>query len=203
MSTKPKALTREDWIEAARKVFVVSGIDGVKVDRLARQMRVTRGSFYWHFKNRQSLLDALLEQWEGQNRRELEHVRDRWQKEGPDLVEVVRIWLKEDPAYPTFDMAIRLWARKSPVVAKIVRRTDDEWITLFKSMLSLNADDELENLARARVIYFHQIGYYALAIEESFEQRLTLAPYYHKVLLGRDGGASLDRLIHEFRADSA
>jgi len=55
-----KRLTRDDWIDNARKVLVASGIEEVKVDRLARRMRVTRGSFYWHFEHRKDLLDALL-----------------------------------------------------------------------------------------------------------------------------------------------
>ena len=40
------------------------GIDTVKVAPLAANMGVTTGSFYWHFKNRRELLDALLDYWE-------------------------------------------------------------------------------------------------------------------------------------------
>jgi AcrR family transcriptional regulator len=40
------------------------GIDSVIVAPLAEDMGVTTGSFYWHFKNRQELLDAVLDYWE-------------------------------------------------------------------------------------------------------------------------------------------
>ena len=60
---KPRQLSREDWTEAARKQLVAAGIEEVKVDRLARKMKVTRGSFYWHFKNRKDLLDSVLRVW--------------------------------------------------------------------------------------------------------------------------------------------
>ncbi|WP_397414040.1 TetR/AcrR family transcriptional regulator [Phenylobacterium sp.] len=200
MAPRRQILTREDWIEAARKVLVAAGVDDVKVDRLSRQLKVTRGSFYWHFKNRKDLLDALLDGWKQQNLSEIAQVRNRRREAGPDMVEVVRIWLQEDPAYPTFDMAIRFWARKDPAVAALVRRTDDEWIGLLQAIFQANGEGELASLARARITYFHQIGYYALAIEESLEDRLALSPYYHAVLTGTAGGSALEGLISELRS---
>jgi AcrR family transcriptional regulator len=200
LAPRRQILTREDWIEAARKVLVAAGVDDVKVDRLSRQLKVTRGSFYWHFKNRKDLLDALLDGWKQQNLSEIAQVRNRRREAGPDMVEVVRIWLQEDPAYPTFDMAIRFWARKDPAVAALVRRTDDEWIGLLQAIFQANGEGELASLARARITYFHQIGYYALAIEESLEDRLALSPYYHAVLTGTAGGSALEGLISELRS---
>lgn len=56
-------LSRNDWLKAALR-FCETGINAVKVAPLAKDMGVTTGSFYWHFKNRRELLDALLEYWE-------------------------------------------------------------------------------------------------------------------------------------------
>lgn len=192
-------LTREDWIEAARRALIASGVDDVKVDRLAKKLKVTRGSFYWHFKHRKELLDALLAGWEGQNRRELAQVAERSRQGEDGPVELVRVWLSEDPAHPTFDMAIRFWARKSPEVAGLVRAIDEAWISLFRESFEAQGEDAMIALARARVIYFHQIGYYALALGEGLEDRLKLAPYYHRVLLGQDGGDALKGVIAELR----
>ena len=56
-------LSRSDWLEAALHTAEL-GIGKVKVASLAEAMGVTTGSFYWHFKNRQELLDAMLKYWE-------------------------------------------------------------------------------------------------------------------------------------------
>lgn len=104
-------------------------IEEVKVDRLARKMKVTRGSFYWHFKNRKDLLDSVLRVWEAHKERELQQTRAQWATMGP--LEVVRIWLSEDPTYPAFDIAIRFWAWKAPAVAKIVSAIDNRWIAFL------------------------------------------------------------------------
>lgn len=194
------SLSRKDWIEAARLVLIASGVDDVKVDRLAKKLKVTRGSFYWHFKHRKELLDALLEGWENQNRNELAQIRERSGHGTAGVVEAVRIWLGENPAHPTFDMAIRFWARKSPEVARLVRQIDEDWIMLLGAIFEGSGEDRLTALARARVIYFHQIGYYALAFDESLEDRLALAPHYHRILTGQDGGEALADTIEALRA---
>jgi AcrR family transcriptional regulator len=199
MNTTRHSLSREDWIEAARLVLISSGVDDVKVDRLAKKLAVTRGSFYWHFKHRNALLDALLSGWETQNRNELAQIRARTELTDAGVIEAVSIWLSEDPAYPTFDMAIRFWARKSPMVAQLVREIDEEWIMLLVAIFEASGDDRMMALARARVTYFHQIGYYALAIDESLEDRLALAPYYHQILTGQNGGSALAETIEALR----
>lgn len=199
----PQHLSSDDWVAAARKVLVKSGIDDVKVDQLAKQMRVTRGSFYWHFKSRQALLDALLQDWEARNHTELGEIRGRWSQATPDLSEVVAIWLAEEPGFPAFDMAVRIWARKSNSVAQAVRRVDNAWITLLTDLFRSSGFGKTESLVRARIVYFHQIGYYALAIPESLEDRLELAPIYYHSLTGRDPGPHLAEAIAQLVPDAS
>src|SRR5690606_23931217 len=56
-------LSPGDWVEAALEVLVDKSIDSVRVDVLAKGLNVTRGSFYWHFKDRDALLRQLLTTW--------------------------------------------------------------------------------------------------------------------------------------------
>src|ERR671916_708238 len=58
------ALQAEDWVEAARTAMAEGGIEAVAVEPLARRLGVTKGSFYWHFKDRRALLEAMLGRWE-------------------------------------------------------------------------------------------------------------------------------------------
>ena len=60
---KMRRLTRDDWLKAALR-SCERGIESIKVAPLAADMGVTTGSFYWHFKNRRELLEALLAYWE-------------------------------------------------------------------------------------------------------------------------------------------
>lgn len=60
---KPR-LTREDWTRAALAAMSRGGPAAVAVDPLAKILGATRGSFYWHFTDREALLVAALELWE-------------------------------------------------------------------------------------------------------------------------------------------
>jgi AcrR family transcriptional regulator len=59
-----QSLTAEAWAEAALEAVAAGGLDAVAVEPLARRLNVTKGSFYWHFPNREALLKAALELWE-------------------------------------------------------------------------------------------------------------------------------------------
>jgi AcrR family transcriptional regulator len=57
-------LTREAWVKAAMNLLAQEGVPAVAVEPLALALGVTKGSFYWHFKNRDDLIQACLEAWE-------------------------------------------------------------------------------------------------------------------------------------------
>lgn len=189
--------SREDWIAAARKVLVKSGVDSVKVDRLANDLHTTRGSFYWHFTDRDDLLNALLNDWEVNNYVAISTIRARWASSTPDLTELIEWWVGEGTESPAFGMAIRTWARSDANVEEVMHRVDNEWINLVQLLFSPDIYDESERLVRARVVYFHQVGYHALALRESQDERLRLIPYYYKVLTGHEPS---DNLLNTLRA---
>ncbi|BDZ41464.1 hypothetical protein GCM10025865_07630 [Paraoerskovia sediminicola] len=52
------------WVDAAYDAFASAGLEAVKVEPVARALGATKGSFYWHFTDRQALVDAVLARWE-------------------------------------------------------------------------------------------------------------------------------------------
>jgi len=63
MSNEATRLSRDDWLDEAFKAVVEGGFDNVKVLSLAEKLRVTRGSFYWHFTDHADLIGSLLMRW--------------------------------------------------------------------------------------------------------------------------------------------
>ena len=59
-----RRLTREDWITAALAAIADGGLAAVGVEPLAARLGATKGSFYWHFQNRDALLEAAIRRWE-------------------------------------------------------------------------------------------------------------------------------------------
>ncbi|MEU8620829.1 TetR/AcrR family transcriptional regulator [Streptomyces sp. NPDC048623] len=62
--TARKRLTADDWADAALAALAERGLAGVAVEPLAARLGTTKGSFYWHFANRDALVAAALARWE-------------------------------------------------------------------------------------------------------------------------------------------
>jgi AcrR family transcriptional regulator len=60
---RKKRVSKAEWLEAALRALEDHGIEGVKVERLARDLGIAKSGFYWHFRDRDDLLDALLHYW--------------------------------------------------------------------------------------------------------------------------------------------
>jgi AcrR family transcriptional regulator len=186
--TKAKApsIGRQGWLDAARAVLIRDGIAGVKVDRIARRLKVTRGGFYWFFDSHRQLLDALLADWEQRNTEGFKSVVRQPGRNGmAEFQALVDVWPNEKSYSPAWDAAVRDWARVSGKVANAVRRTDDIRIDVLRQVFVDLGYEGREAFVRARICYFHQVGYYALGVRESREERLRLMPLYTRVLAGR------------------
>lgn len=178
-------LSQTDWIMAARDALIKGGVHAVKVDLISSRLNITRGSFYWHFKSRAELLGALLELWEAQNTKPFEEVARRADVDAVQkFVDMVRIWLEEKDFDPAFDSAVRDWARSSPSVAKRIASIDEFRMSLIEKVFLEMGYEGKEAMVRARVTYYHQIGYYALDVHESKKRRRELLPYYVEILIG-------------------
>jgi AcrR family transcriptional regulator len=131
-------LERNDWIRAARLALLRGGVEAVRVERLARDLHVTKGSFYWHFKDREELLDLLLREWEQELSEDI-IPRLRGLRGRKALLSLVRMLVKRVPLgeqgrLPS-DGAIFAWAAVSPEVAQRVNCAERERIRLLKHIV--------------------------------------------------------------------
>jgi AcrR family transcriptional regulator len=177
---------REDWIAAARIELIAAGVNAVKVGRLARRLRVTRGGFYWHFTSQADLLRGLLKSWEHTSTVSFERVLTGEDSRNgtAEFLAFANLWIEETEFVPAYDMAVRDWARTSREAAVAVRRVDERRIDVLHRIFKDLGFADPEALVRARISYFHQVGYYAIDFHEDRERRRALAPIYLQVLSG-------------------
>lgn len=175
------------WVETARRVLVEEGIAGVKVDRLAQRLGVTRGGFYHNFHDREDLLDALLHRWEEACRFLPEYpVRDALADVGLWFDRALDRLIEEDGYDHDFDMAVREWARSDQRAAWAVERSDRERMGTLQRFFDALGYSEDEALIRARVFYYHQIGYYAIGVRETTALRKRNVQLYVDILCGHE-----------------
>jgi AcrR family transcriptional regulator len=180
-------LGREAWLAAARDALIEEGTAGIEVNKLARRLQVTRGGFYWFFESREQLLDALLEFWARSSTLLFEKIATGTDRVGLQKFQaLVDLWISEKEYDPKWDGAVRDWARTSSKVLNTVHAVDEQRIGFIEEVFRDLGYKGKEAHVRARVTYYHQVGYYALGVRESRKQRLDLIPYYTKILTQRE-----------------
>jgi hypothetical protein len=128
----------------------------------------------------------LLTLWESANTAPFERVLERYHHADPigNLRAVLGIWVEETDYSPAFDGAVRDWARSSTEAAAAVRRVDARRIDILRMIFTALGYDDPEATVRARVTYYHQVGYYALDVQEPRHSRRESIPVFAKVLSG-------------------
>lgn len=196
-----KAL-REYWLAAARARLIQSGIAEVKILSLSNQLGVSRSSFYWYFKSRQDLCDALLADWENTNTAALKRHAEA---DAATITEAVcnlfRCFVNPVLFDEQLDFAVREWSRRDPAVRSVIDRSDRERLLAITQMFErFGVEPDLADV-RARVLYYTQIGFYALDLAESIEERISRAYNYLLVFTGEHTGEQeIDSLSRYARA---
>ena len=179
--------TRDDWLEIALSVLALEGVDHVTVLNLSERLRVSRSGFYWYFKNRDELLGALLDRWDQLNTRSIVAQAEAAATTVNETVcNVFRCWVNPAIFSPRLDFSVREWARRSPHVRKALDRSDRIRTEAMKTLFVRFGYEDEDAFVRARVLYYMQIGYYALDLREPIETRLNLTPHYLKAFTGVD-----------------
>lgn len=180
------ALGKHDWLSVALRMLVRDGVDAVQITRLARVLEVTRGSFYWHFKDRADLLDSILEEWRAANSGVIAGTLANTGSLTEGVLALFKIWVDDETFSPLLDQAIRDWARRSEHVKSAVRREERDRVLAIARFFEKHGYGAGEAFVRARVIYFTQVGYYALNIKESMTTRMELLEDYYRTFTGRE-----------------
>lgn len=116
-------LTIQDWAEAALESLATGGLEALAVEPLARKLGVTKGSFYWHFANREALLRAALELWE---RKETVDVLARVGEESDPYERIVKLFKQANAGYRSGRLYLAIAAAEDkPLVREFVRRVSE------------------------------------------------------------------------------
>lgn len=192
MTIKPPApseaglrTSKEDWLRVAVAALIAGGIEQVKVQAIAQTLGVSRSSFYWFFKSRQDLLDQLLDHWLETNTQPLIERAERPADSAcRSVLNVFECWVDEALFHPRLDIAMRDWARRSERVRKVVDLADTRRVKALTAMFARHGYDSENAFIRARVLYFMQIGYYSLGVDEPMETRVSYVAAYLRSFTG-------------------
>ena len=142
------SLSKQDWMRVARLALLRGGVQAVRVEKMARDMGVTKGSFYWHFADRGELLEALIAEWEAESDLITAAMGSPRQAGIRALLDSLasNVVASEQGQCPS-DAAMFAWAAVSPEIAKRVSAAEEERLSLLAALLGTKERAELAYLA--------------------------------------------------------
>lgn len=165
---------RGRWIEEGLRALAAGGPEAVRIESLAQALGVSKGGFYGHFGNRDSLLTEMLDTWE---REAAEAVIEQVESAGGDprakLKRLFAIAAASEgaPSGVTAELAIRDWARRDPSVAERLRRVDNRRMDYLRSLFGAFCPDADDVEVRCMVVYSLRIGDYFIAADHGPRSR--------------------------------
>ena len=149
-------LNRAEWLARALEVLGKKGAGELTVDSLARHLGVTKGSFYWHFKDRADFFRQLIEYWDEHfTRTVIAEISTRDNSPEERLLDLMQ--LVHAKRLDRFEMPVRAWAQQSPALAPLVRRVDKRRIEFVMSLFMEAGFDADEAEMRTRIFLTYMI----------------------------------------------
>ena len=182
------SLTPEQWVQSATELLVDGGIDHVRVDVVAKRIGVTRGSFYWHFKDRNDLLTHLLDSWRNAATEQIIERFDRKRDQPRELIrELLSLPLRGRAAERAarVELAIRSWARRDPMARHAVDDVDSRRISYIAQCFSALGFDLAEARSRAFLLYAYEVAESLLGNQGTASQKRERGALAERLLLAR------------------
>ncbi|MDX0960080.1 TetR/AcrR family transcriptional regulator [Sinorhizobium medicae] len=174
------------WLGAAYESLLEAGVDAVKIQPLAKKLNLSRTSFYWFFKDREELLDALVIRWREKNTGNLIKQAEAYAETVAEaMLNVFDCWLDSSLFDSQFEFAVRSWAIQSPEILAEVQRADQQRLEALTRMFLRFGQNEARADVRARTIYLVQIGYISMQTKEDTAVRMKRIPEYVEIFTGQ------------------
>ena len=157
-------LSRDDWLDQAFWAVVAGGFENVKVLTIAEKLKVTRGSFYWHFSDHADLIRSLLLRWKLQQNA-LDQKLDSQRSGNPvkDLEDVVDAAFSQAGATLEnlrFEQALRSLSHQNSEAAQMLVEIDTERMKLFESKFMAIVKDVKKARDLSALLYLAIVGSY-------------------------------------------
>lgn len=158
---------RSLWVKAAFDALARHGAGGLRVETLAKACGVTKGSFYWHFKDRKALVTAVLETWRDGRIRDI--VKQTQAEPGRELAQihhVIDIYSsRRNRRGMTIELAVREWARRDEEARGIVEEVDAIRLERARGLFVACGMSKAEASGRSVLLYAYVFGFSLMACD--------------------------------------
>jgi len=132
---KKARVSKAAWLEKALDVLEIDGIDEVKIERLARELNISKSGFYWHFKDRKDLIRTMITYWEEEFTSVVTSNSAILEKNPRERIHLTMKMILENNL-TRLDLPMRFSAEKDPIAWEMVKRVYQIRLNFFRAALS-------------------------------------------------------------------
>lgn len=157
-SVRNRPLSAQDWTTRALDLLMDEGVGAVKISRVCSDFGVTKGSFYWHFDDLDSLKESIAEKWCADCRRVLGEMSELTTRPPLERLRAMAELLVADRSWAV-QRVLREWARTDGQVAAMIAEGDAFIVEVIRrSLVELGIPPRQARL-RAGIVVYAGIGF--------------------------------------------
>lgn len=177
-----KRVTKDQWLLAALDSLLEHGVNGISIERLARSLDTSKSGFYWHFNNKDDLLESILTYWESEFTDTVINSSTRQ----PENAEKKLLFISDmimDHQLGRYDMPLRTWGNEDNGVRKRIIKTDRKRLAYISGVFRDMGfrGEEPENRASLFILYHAYLD--SMFLDDTAAKRRKKVHAFNKLLL--------------------
>jgi len=158
----PKIVAKtEDWINLGYRTFAEQGASGIIVEKMAKELKVNKSSFYWHFKTKDGFIKQLILVWIKNETERIINLSSSKKSGAQKLKTLFALVYKQDPFFD-FIFHLKRYARKEKKIQLIIDDIDNKRIKYTYDLLLEMGYSKQEAKIKSTILYKHFLGYHEL-----------------------------------------
>lgn len=172
MTEKKARVSKDQWLQMALKLFEKQGVNGVKIDQMAKAFGIAKSGFYWHFNNRRDLLKQMLEHWEYEYTITVKHFLESKKELLPEQLLFTLMQAIRKNQLGRYDLAVKSWAETDELAREYIQRTNQIRYDVLKGIFKALGFKGNELEARTRLFVVYESWNHCVFSEDS-DKKLT------------------------------
>ena len=178
MKTEVKRLSREEWLRLALEEVSKEGGAKLRIDKLVEGLGVSKGSFYWHFKDREDFVQSLVQFWAEYTTTAVIEIMSQVQGDAQErLLKLMKVIFTQ--GLDKYELPMRAWAAEEPYVGAVVQEMEARRLAFIGALFAEMGFQGKDLEMRTRLFVCYACGEHVFFTRESPEaQQQTINTVY-------------------------
>jgi AcrR family transcriptional regulator len=170
MRTDGHRLSREEWLLLSLEEVAKKGGAKLRIDKLVQSLGVTKGSFYWHFKDREDFVQSLVAFWAEHTTTAVIEIMSQVQGDAQErLLKLMEVIFTQ--GLDKYELPMRAWAAEEPYVAAVVQEMEARRLAFIRALFAEMGFKGKDLEMRTRLFVCYACGEHVFFTRESLKDQ--------------------------------